>query len=395
MLPSRRLGAVALVAALPLAAAARTPDGAHASRPGRTAAQPSDSNTVQGVVRGPGGAAVAGAEVTITPPRPPGGVGIVNAKRVYTGDDGRFRLVGLPAGANTLVVRRLGYRPATRPLALPLAGGEPVVVALEQIPQQVAAVVVRERHRGPYTGWLRDFHRRRDMGFGRFLSRGDIDARNAMRTTDLVRTIPGAMIHQPGVGPAVVRFRNSGCDPLVWIDGAPATAGYLDIDAFQPNSLDGIEVYSGPATVPVELRGPRGEERCGVIALWTRMPEPRRRSKKTYTAEDLARFVETATVFTVDQVDRPAQPDTARPVMPVYPDSLKRFRVAGEALVEFVVDTTGQAEIETLSIVSATHPAFGRAAREAVPPAAFVPAVKAGRPVRQLMQLPVRFEPGR
>jgi TonB family protein len=153
-------------------------------------------------------------------------------------------------------------------------------------------------------------------------------------------------------------------------------------------------VYSGVGTVPVELRGPRGEERCGVIALWSRLAEPRpRRSKaKPVTAEQLAALVASATVYTADQVDQAAQVDAEEPLQPYFPDSLKAAKVKGHVVLEFVVDTLGHVETETIGVVLSTHPRFAESARNAVWRASFVPAVRQGRRVRQLVQLPVHFE---
>ena len=37
-----------------------------------------------------------------------------------------------------------------------------------------------------------------------------------------------------------------------------------------PKELHGIEVYSGPATMPLELV-PRGDDAfCGLVAMWTK-----------------------------------------------------------------------------------------------------------------------------
>jgi TonB family protein len=293
-------------------------------------------------------------------------------------------------------VRRIGFRAQSREVTLAAASDgspAPIVVMLGAVPQQLASVVVRANRRGPYTGHMADFNRRRDMGFGTFFTAADIDQRNPMRTSDLLRMMPGTAIRNSGISSSV-RFRNSGCDPYVWIDGAPANAGYLDIDAFAPHTLAGVEVYSGVATVPMELRGPRGLGGCGVIALWTRMPEPSgRRGRRTpVTAEMLARLVESATVYTAEQVDEPARLDSSQAISPRYPDELRRAKTAGDALVEFVVDTAGAVEPETIGLVAATHPQFGQAAREAAADARFVPARRAGRPVRQLAQLPLRWE---
>jgi TonB family protein len=352
-------------------------------------AQADTTGTVSGTVRGPGGVSIVGAEVVLTPATPAGG-GTVFARRVFTDDEGRFRVGGLPNGRASVAVRRIGYRPAVRQLEIPIA--DALTLALEAIPQAMSTVVVRDRRVARHTGWAAQFHERRERGMGRYITKEDLDRRNAIRTTDVLRGVPGVQVASSIRGSAI-RMRGARCDPLIWIDGTPALAGYLDVDNFQPNTLEGIEVYSGVSTVPVELRGPRGEEACGVIAIWSRMPEPRRRGpKKSYTADELAALVASATVYTAEQVDQAARPDSTNPIAPYYPDALKRTRTAGDVLVEFVVDTAGVPELETVGIVSASHPAFGSAARDAVGSARFSPAIRAGKPVRQLVQVPVKFE---
>jgi TonB family protein len=345
-------------------------------------------------VRDSVGRAVAGAQVALAPLRSV--PGLVIGRSGVTGDDGRVRLPGLPAGRATLTVRRIGFRALSREVALAAAGtaAAPLEVTLDAVPQQLASVVVRASRRGPYTGRMGEFYRRRDLGQGSYFTAADIDRRNPLRTSDLLRMVPGAAVFNTGTS-STVRFRSSGCDPFVWIDGAPASAGYLDIDIFAPGTLAGVEVYRGAATVPVELRGPRGQGGCGVIALWTRMPEPtaRRRGNRTpVTAEMLARLVETATVFTAEQVDEAARLDSTHTLAPRYPDQLRRTRTPGNALVEFVVDTSGRVEPETVGLVSASLPEFAQAAREAAAEARFLPARRAGRPVRQLAQLPLVWE---
>jgi TonB family protein len=343
---------------------------------------------VSGRVRGPDGIGIANAEVTITPR--PGGGNVTLARRVYSDDSGAFRIPSIPRGAATVAVRRIGYKPIS--VETQLAADIPLGMMLESTSQTLAKVVVEDRRR-TYDGWLGQFNRRRDFGIGRFITRGQIDARNAIRTSDLLRTIPGVMIGQGPRG-TVIRLRAARCDPLIWLDGSPATAGYLDIDAFGPQTLDGVEIYSGVSEVPVELRGPRGEERCGVIALWSRMAErrPRQSKKKPLTAEELNALVASATVYTADQVDRAVQADSAVPLEAFYPDSLRHTRASGVAVVEFVVDASGHVEGETVSVVMASHPAFAAAARESVFSARFVPAVLKGRPVRQIVQLPLEFK---
>ena len=312
------------------------------------------------------------------------------SRRIFTDDSGSFRVPAMPMGPATVAVRRIGYKPVSLQAALPTE--TPLFILLDPGVQTLGKVVVKDRQRS-YTGPLAEFNRRRDMGFGTFITRGDIDRRNPLRTSDMLRMIPGIAVSQ-GFGGSSMNIRNSRCQPLVWIDGTPALSGPLDVDVFAPFTLDGIEVYKGPAETPVELRGPRGEERCGVIAIWSRMPErqPRKSKNKPVTAEDLNNLIAAATVYTADQVDRPAQADSNVMIEPIYPDSLKASRTPGMAVVEFVVDAEGRVEIETISVVQATHPAFARAAREAAPSARFIPAMRQGKNVRQVVQLPIEFQ---
>ena len=381
--PRRALVTTALCATAFLSHAA-------AAQPGPATPAGDSLAAMIGSIRGADGVGIANAEVTLAP-HLANGTSTIAARRLYSDSAGTFRFPPLPRGDATLTVRRIGFKPVSLETKLP--GDGPLAVRLESNALTLSAMVVQDR-RNRYEGWLAQFNRRRDAGIGRFITRGQIDARNPTHTTDLLRMMPGVAVGGGGIRGSSLRLRGSRCDPLIWVDGSPALAGYLDIDAFTPNSLDGIEVYNGVSEVPVELRGPRGEERCGVIALWSRMPERRTKQPKhkPLTAAELNQLVASATVYTADQVDRPVLPDSAVPVEAYYPDSLRRSHLSGSAVVEFVVDASGRVEPETISIVTASHPAFGMAAREAVWSAHFYPALRAGQPVRQVVQLPMEFK---
>ena len=60
---------------------------------------------------------------------------------------------------------------------------------------------------------------------------------------------------------------------------------------------------------------------------------------------------------------------------------------------EFVVDSAGAVESGTFNVIGSPHILFSRAAYEAVSRAAFVPALRAGHRVRQVVQMRFRFEP--
>lgn len=372
-----------------LALSALVAGGVASARPGEAQTTPRQTGFVAGVVRDTTGVVVVGAQISLA-----GHLG-----RGATGTDGSFRLAG-PGGDRTLVVRRLGFRPESLAVAIPPGATIEVAVRLVPAPQTLAPVVVATTDIRRYPPRLRAFHERRERGFGRFFTAEDIDRRNPAFVTDLLRSVPGARITRRG-GESVVTFRNQNCVPLIWVDGAPAVAGYLDPDVFEPNSLAGIEVYSGPSTVPSELMWVRGKGACGVIALWTRMPELKpKKPKRQYTAQDLANLVASLRLYTAEQVDVAAAPDTAATVLPIYPDSLLRAGVDGRVLVEFVVDTSGVADPETFGVVLTTDPLFTDAVRRAVLGTRYTPATLDGLRVRQLVQMPFRFdhpdgEPGR
>ncbi|HEX4931963.1 MAG TPA: energy transducer TonB [Gemmatimonadaceae bacterium] len=90
------------------------------------------------------------------------------------------------------------------------------------------------------------------------------------------------------------------------------------------------------------------------------------------------------------QVEKPVQ---ALPggSAPRYPDILRQAGVEGEVLAQFVVDTTGRAEMNSYKVLKTTHELFGNAVKQALPGMRFIPAEVGGRKVRQLVQQPFSF----
>jgi TonB family protein len=358
-------GALALVPAL-LGAQDATPRGA-----------------ISGLVRDSSGAGIAGAEVSVA------GTGL----RTHTNQQGEFRLTNIPAGAITLGVRRLGFVPAVASTVIAAHEAAVMSVIVAPLAQALATVIVRGDRRFEAYGRLAGFYQRRSRSSGgHFITREQIDQRNPARLTDLFRTVPGTRIHS-STFTNVVRFRGMRCAPLVWLDGFPAAAAEFDLDALDPYIVEAVEVYPGVATVPPEFRWVRGGGSCGAIVVWTGFDERRRKARRAANPPaELAKEVYERRLFTADQVDVAARADSSSTVRPAYPDSLYRERVTGHVLVEFVVDTTGLVVLESISGISSTHPLFTEAVRRALRDARFHPASIAERKVRQLVQLPVKFE---
>jgi protein TonB len=76
---------------------------------------------------------------------------------------------------------------------------------------------------------------------------------------------------------------------------------------------------------------------------------------------------------------------------PKYPAALESVGVEGSVVLEFVIDTTGRVERQSVRIVESGQRPFDDAARQAVLGARFQPARLSGRPVRQMARQTVRF----
>lgn len=350
---------------------------AHGQSPPPTSGESRGIGGIVGFVRDSAGVGINGAQLTVA--------GIIG--RGHSGADGSFRLIGVTAGSQLLIVRRIGFRPDSQFVTVIRSANIEVEVRLAPAPGRLGSVVVEGTRTLP-SGRLRGFYERRQRGLGTFFTADEIERRNPALVSDLLRSVPSIQVVRRS-GTSIVTFRGSRCTPLVWVDGSPATAGYFDPDVLSPMSLVGIEIYPGPATVPAELMMLRGRGSCGVIALWSREPPPR--SSRPRSSDSTGRATSALPVYTVDEVEVAAVPDTIDPVVSVYPDSLLRARVTGRVLVEFVVDSAGAPEMGTFGVVSSTHPLFADAARRAVGAARFVPARREGRAVRQRVQLPFTF----
>ena len=94
------------------------------------------------------------------------------------------------------------------------------------------------------------------------------------------------------------------------------------------------------------------------------------------------------------QVEVPVKPAPGS-AMPRYPNLLRQAAVEGEVLAQFVVDTTGRAEIGSLKILKSSHELFTESVRTALPQMRFVPADVGGKKVKQLVQEPFSFSMSR
>ena len=353
-----------------------------AAAPRHASAQELPAGAISISVRDSLGRSIAGAELTVE------GTSV----RGVTDDRGELRFTAVRGGPATIRVRRLGFQPTTVNVMVDQRVPAASVVTLLAIPQRLAPIIVKGG--SYYTGRMAGFYQRRDLGIGHFVSREKLEHDNPGQLSDVFRRLPGVHITSTRFIRNAVRFRGNGqnCWPLVWLDGAPLPTAEFDIDFLTPNSIEGIEVYSGISQIPPQFMGSRGLGSCGVIVVWSREGERReKKRKKAVTATQLAEMVASLKVYTPEQVDVQARADSGSRPQPLYPETLLFTGVPGHVLAEFVVDTLGRVELDTFGVISSTNPGFTQAVQRALPDWAYAPAMLNGKRVRQLVQQPFNF----
>jgi len=128
---------------------------------------------------------------------------------------------------------------------------------------------------------------------------------------------------------------------------------------------------------------------AGVSPIAGQAPTPRRADTTT-----TRRPVEARQPYFEFQVEQPTRfaPDSPHPH---YPNALRAANVQGMVLAQFVVDTLGRAEPTTFKVLKSDRPEFVEAVKAALPEMRFIPAEVGGRKVKQLVQQPFSFAPGK
>ena len=209
------------------------------------------------------------------------GASSVTGEAAATSNERGEFVLAAPVGARvTLRVRRLGYDSLSTDVDL---GREerPVTLELHRVAQALDTVAVATRA----TSWspkVEGFeHRLARKNEGTFFTRDEIERRNPLVTSEVVRRAQGVrVIDSMGVrlfasargnktvdGP---RGRKSvPCIMRVGVDGQIMEWGFA-ADQIAPSEIYGIEVYSGPATVPREYASQVVDGFCGLVMIWTR-----------------------------------------------------------------------------------------------------------------------------
>lgn len=205
----------------------------------------------------------------------------VEVARGVTDSTGRFTLVAPRQGRYRVRFERLGYRPVLTQ-AFQLRSGETAEYGLEVAPLApftLDTVTVEGRLVPPVK--LAGFYRRREQGFGEFVTREEIERWDPRVVTDVVRHVPTFTLEMP---PPIDPFREyrivsrralqgwgPGCPPLVYLDDTRVgNTDDFDIDdILDVGGIEAMEFYDG-VQVPIEYQS--NGSNCGVIVAWSRVP---------------------------------------------------------------------------------------------------------------------------
>lgn len=202
---------------------------------------------------------------------------LVVVDQTFTDETGAFRLRAPRAGAYLVLADRSGYvRVLDGILDLDEGGSISVDFLLRPQPLLLDSLVVAARRRHVMRNLAAaGFADRMAAGFGHFITPDDIERRKPLTTRDLLRGVPRVEIRSPELTGAAVHFRGGpvgSCAPRAWLDGVPVTTagstGFVLEDVVDIRDIEAMEIYTGPATVPLQFGGVEGG--CGAILIWTR-----------------------------------------------------------------------------------------------------------------------------
>ena len=201
---------------------------------------------------------------------------------------GRFEFDDVSAGPYRLRARRVGYRDAVGQLGLSADSLVEVELRLAVASVVMEPVTVVTRSTRDVSPVLRGFYERMQRGFGRYITREEIEARHAVQVADVLRNIPNLRGTAGRMGSSSGGFTHGStgdrCQVVFFLDGLqlnqPAMAGrpsprdFAIDDYVNPAEVEGIEIYRGESDTPAEFV--TRWVQCGTIIIWTRRGSFRR-----------------------------------------------------------------------------------------------------------------------
>ncbi len=225
----------------------------------------------------------------------------VGSRTVTTGATGRMLVTDARAGRIVVTARRIGFLPGKVSAAVaPGRNTVPILLSEARLPALDTVRIVGDR-RVFGLDRLDEFEARRLNRLAtRTITREEIEKRNPTATWQMLTNVPALRVSDRGDGMVVAtmtrtmvqNLSNAPCYPRVIVDGilvqeeappplfgqaataspqGPAVPWPTDLSRLPPpDAIHGIEVFAGPASIPLPYGGSGNGKWCGLIAIWTR-----------------------------------------------------------------------------------------------------------------------------
>jgi len=218
----------------------------------------------------------------------------IPAQNLVTHSDssGAFRFAAVAAGNFDITVRKLGFAPLSTLMTFVTGDSVDVDLLLDVVRTRLPEVAVTAA--AAMLGQLAEFEARRASGLGHFVTPDQLEKADGSRLSELLSRAGGARVVQGNTNAAWVSGsrgvssrlapamnemdRRKGAKPglcysAIVLDGSFVYQGLSGESLFDVNSLNvqdlaGVEVYSGPATMPAKYNGTRVT--CGLVVIWTK-----------------------------------------------------------------------------------------------------------------------------
>lgn len=185
--------------------------------------------------------------------------------------NGRVRFVEVPVGDVAVSVSHVGY--VTRDTAAVVTGAPLSRLLVRLAPESTALPTVAVEETAYNEGMLRrrGFYERQSSRTGVFLTREELDERGATLFSDVFSQVPGVRVQRRSGQTALVSSRSQDCPMAIFVDGVEAAYLAERVDSVPFRDIAAVEVYRGPAEVPMEYAYTRSRETCGAVLVWTRV----------------------------------------------------------------------------------------------------------------------------
>jgi hypothetical protein len=206
--------------------------------------------------------------------------GDAGARTLTTGPTGLALIPDVAPGRLTVRARKIGYR-AGQVSATVAAGRNTVPIVLSGVEPptlETVRIIGDQRRVGAR---LDEFETRRlNKAATFFVTRDDIARRNPVDAWQMLQHAPGLKLVVQGSQVYAVStrvqqtslLRDKPCymrvmiDALLLQDSMPNLSTVLP----RPDEIHGIEVFGGPASIPLQYGGTGSDKWCGMISIWTR-----------------------------------------------------------------------------------------------------------------------------